>query len=156
MQFLTQVQCDEWLKRIGRNPPADDALQSLAADKRSNLEKENPARVNYILRSEIPKSIFDRGEPLLLVVHDYAHWPSNQNLLLYSLIRRHFFNTGTIEDTPGHLAEAHETEFIYAIAFLCATYGWGFYVISRGGEEAFMINHDWTWGAVQAPSIPPF
>ncbi|MBX3379964.1 MAG: hypothetical protein KF805_07700 [Phycisphaeraceae bacterium] len=155
MQFLTQAQCDQWLQRAGHNPPSDGALRLLPADQRSNLENENPARLNAILRTEISKSVFDRAEPLLLVVHDYAHWPSNQNLLLYSLIRRHFFHAGTVEDTPGHLAEAHEMEFVLAIAFLCVTYGWGFYTISCGSNHAFITDHDRTLGIVPAPTLPP-
>ena len=156
MQFLTQAQCDEWLKHAGRTAPDRGALGLLPPDKRQNLEKSSAQAIYHVMSVEIRKSIFDRAEPVLLVVHDYAHWSSNPQLLLYSLVRRHFFNTGTMEETPGHLAEPHEYEFLEAIAFLCTMYGWGFYVASRGGEHMFVSDHHGTWGIVPSPSIRPF
>lgn len=156
MQFLTPAQCPEWLEHAGRTAPSSRALQSLVPEKRQNLEK-TPARAMYdVMSAEIRKSIFDTNQPVLLVVHDYARWSSNRQLLLYSLIRRHFFNTGTMEDSPGHLAEPHEYEFLEAVAFLCTMYGWGFYVASVGGDEIFGSDHHGTWGIVPSPSIRPF
>lgn len=156
MQFLTQLQCDEWLKQMGRSAPELGVLRLLAPDKRQSLENANARAVYGVMSTEIRKSIFDKNEPVLLVVHDYAHWSSNRQLLLYSLIRRQFFNTGTMEDSPGHLAEPHEFDFLEAVAFLCTMYGWGFYVASRGGEEMFVTDHHGTWGIVPSPSIRPF
>lgn len=156
MQFLTKAQCDEWLKQVGRTAPDLGAIHALPREKKTNLEN-TPARAMYgVMSVEIRKSIFDTNEPVLLVVHDYAHCSSNRQLLLYSLIRRHFFNTSTMEETPGHLAEPHEFEFLEAVAFLCTMYGWGFYIASRGGEDMFMSDHEGTWGIVPSPSIRPF
>ena len=156
MQFLTQAQCDEWLKRNGRSAPELGALRDLPREKHQNLENASARSIYHVMSVEIRNSIFDRAQPVLLVVHDYAHWSSNQQLLLYSLIRRHFFNTSTMEETPGHLAEPHEYEFLEAIAFLCFTYGWGFYIACPGGDEMFVSDHHGWWGIVPSPSIRPF
>ncbi|MGH7244976.1 MAG: hypothetical protein ACREJD_16295 [Phycisphaerales bacterium] len=156
MQFLTEAQCDDWLKQVGRTAPTRQSLLSLPADKHQILEKEPPPRLYHLLQAAIEQLVFDHSDPILLRVFEYGHWESNQHLLLYSLIRRHFLNTGTMVESPGHLAEAHERTFVHAIAFLCVTYGWGFYVISQSGEDALMFEHDGRLGVVPTPSILPF
>lgn len=156
MQFLSDAQCDEWLQRVGRTKPTRESLLSLPAEQRQILEKVPPAPLYHLLRDAIEDFPFNNADPVLLRVFDYGHWDSNQHLLLYSLVRRHFLNTGTMTETPGHLAEPHEKPFVHAIAFLCVTYGWGFYVISPSGENALMFEHDGRLGIVPALSIRPF
>jgi len=150
MQFLTKSQCEHWMVSAGLKVPTELALT--IERRNGNIEKLPAARTYSLLRDCLAKLAPDWHEPILIEVQEYGVWKSSENLLLYSLVRQQFFSTGTVEDTPGHLAEPHEREFVLALAFLFISFGWGFYIISRWGPLSFAVDHDGNWALVETDS----
>lgn len=144
MQFLTKEESEQWLRTHASNAP-QSTTSPMPVVESGNFERELGARIYSLLDKAIADCAPDDQLPIFLLVRETGVWPSNEHLLLYSLIRRHFNSSDSIESRPGHLASGAEREYIAAVAFLCVLYGWGFLVTGAQSRRSIVVDHDGNW-----------
>lgn len=148
MQFLTKSASAQWWQTHAANSP--QSVSAATVVEFGNFERELGGRIYFLLTKALDEAAPNKHLPLLLLVQETGVWPSNEHLLLYSLIRNQFGSSESIEGSPGHLASGTERDYVLAVAFLCVLYGWGF--IATGAESSFslFVDHDGNWKVLRS------
>ena len=81
------------------------------------------------------------GEALVLV-DDWAVFPSCQHLPLFSRFREALGEHRPLIEAPGHLVDAADTDDAVSIVATSLLFFWDCYGISASGRNAFYISHD--------------
>ncbi|MBV9656660.1 MAG: hypothetical protein JO295_00995 [Verrucomicrobia bacterium] len=78
----------------------------------------------------------------LLLVDDWAVWPSSQHLPLFTRFREALGEHRSLIETPGHVVTAAETDDAVSIIATSLLFMWDCYGISSSGCDAFYFSHD--------------
>jgi hypothetical protein len=122
MKFLSSQECEQWL--IDRNRQRPDQVPGLHTFSLPFPDK--PYRVFFIAQWIASNLTF--RSPALLWVTEYGIWPSSENQHLYYRLRQSYGDLDLLEDKPGHLFLAHESEDLASFLQLTMLNGWGGYL----------------------------
>ena len=78
----------------------------------------------------------------LLLVDDWAVWPSSQHMPLFARFREALGERRTLIESPGHLVAASDADDAVSIIATSLLFIWDCYGISSSGRDAFYISHD--------------
>lgn len=141
MQFLTLQDSQRWL-----DERCDEAMALVKATSTAHacsyLEQAPAHVVRGVCGHALRWLLRGGGSRGVLLVRDFGVTPSREMPFLYSLLRRHYFNTQTVWESPGHLFESHELHAAEAVMFLALCFGWGFVAAVDGGPELVTADDD--------------
>ena len=80
--------------------------------------------------------------PILLWITEWGIWQSSENLHLYYKIRQAYGDHRLLNEAPGHLFLAHETEDLASFLQIAMLNGWGGYVLTVAGYVDAFFSHD--------------
>jgi hypothetical protein len=78
----------------------------------------------------------------LILVDDWAVWPSSQHMPLFMRFRQALGENRPLIEAPGHLVTAADSEDAVSIVATSLLFIWDCYGISSSGRDAFYISHD--------------
>jgi hypothetical protein len=78
----------------------------------------------------------------LLLVDDWAVWPSSQHMPLFTRFREVLGERRTLIESPGHLVADSDADDAVSIIATSLLFIWDCYGISSSGRDAFYISHD--------------
>lgn len=78
----------------------------------------------------------------LLLVDDWAVWPSSQHLPLFTRFREALGESRPLVEAPGHIVGPSEGDDAVSIIATSLLFIWDCYGISSTGREAFYFSHD--------------
>lgn len=87
-------------------------------------------------------SLVAKEEETLLLVDDWAVWPSSQHMPLFTRFREAFGERRPLIEAPGHLVIGSETDDAVSIVSTALLFIWDCYGISSSGRDAFYFSHD--------------
>jgi hypothetical protein len=87
-------------------------------------------------------SLVAKEEETLLLVDDWAVWPSSQHLPLFTRFREALGEHRPLIEAPGHLVTSAETDDGVSIVCTALLFIWDCYGISSSGRDAFYFSHD--------------
>ncbi|MDB5297084.1 MAG: hypothetical protein JWO31_3067 [Phycisphaerales bacterium] len=136
MRFYSGQECEGWL--AGRERRKPDSIPGVSAE-RVRYPAE-PHRV-YSFANWIVTSLTHRL-PALLWITEWGIWPSSENLHLYYRLRQSYRDARLLEEAPGHLFLAHETEDMATFLQAAMLNGWGGYVLTEADYVNAFFSHD--------------
>ena len=144
MRFLTPAEWQAWcserqvpLREVGWIRPDISADHFHIADvpyKSDSGGKIGMARFLYSLVRPEPET--------LLLVDEWAVWPSSQHMPLFTRFRQALGESRPLIETPGHLVCASDSNDDVSIIVTSLLFIWDCYGISSSGRDAFYISHD--------------
>lgn len=87
-------------------------------------------------------SLVSSESDTLLLVDDWAVWPSSQHLPLFTRFREALAEHRPLIETPGHIVTPAETDDAVSIIATSLFFIWDCYGISSTGRDAFYFSHD--------------
>jgi hypothetical protein len=78
----------------------------------------------------------------LLLVDDWAVWPSCQHMPLFTRFREALGERRPLIDAPGHLVTAADSDDAVSIIATSLLFFWDCFGISSSGRDAFYFSHD--------------
>lgn len=144
MRFLTPAQWQIWCTE--RKVPLRDlgwVRPDIVADDFDTIDLPCPADsgAKVSLARQLFSLVGSEAETLLLV-DDWAVWPSSQHLPLFTRFREAFGERRPLIEAPGHLVTADEVDDAVSIVATSLLFFWDCYGISSSGRDAFRISHD--------------
>lgn len=144
MRFLTPDQWQAWcvarqvpLREAGWIRPGIDADHFHIAD--LPYPPDSGAKVSLARR--LFSLVASESETLLLV-DDWAVWPSSQHLPLFTRFREALGERRPLIEAPGHVVTPADTDDAISIVATSLLFIWDCYGISSTGRDAFYISHD--------------
>jgi hypothetical protein len=144
MRFLTPQQWQDWcvergvpLQNCGWIRPALDVGVFHSA--KYPVPTDSGGKI--CLARQLVKFVASDRETLLLL-DDWAVWPSSQHLPLFTRFREAVGENRSLIEAPGQLVDAAETDDAVSIVAMSLLFFWDCYGISATGGEAFYISHD--------------
>lgn len=87
-------------------------------------------------------SLVAKDEETLLLVDDWAVWPSSQHMPLFTRFREALGEHRPLIEAPGHLVTPSQTDDAVSIVSTALLFIWDCYGISSSGRDAFYFSHD--------------
>lgn len=87
-------------------------------------------------------SLVDREPEALLLIDDWAVWPSCQHEPLFTRFREALGENRPLIEAPGHLIESTDDENAQSVVVTALLFMWDCYGISSSGRDAFFFSHD--------------
>jgi hypothetical protein len=147
MQFLTPAEWQEWCVQQGVGLRLAGWVRPSIGEEQYHVAKvpypTDSGRKVFLARQLLALVAFE-GEALLLV-DDWAVWPSSQHLPLFTRFREALGERRPLIEAPGHLidaADAEDAEDAVSIVAMSLLFFWDCYGIARTGRDAFYISHD--------------
>lgn len=144
MRFLTPTQWQAWcaerkvpLREAGWIRPDIGAAHFHIVD--LPYPPDSGAKVS--LARQLFLLVGSESESLLLV-DDWAVWPSSQHLPLFTRFREALGEHRPLIEAPGHVVTPSETDDAVSIVATSLLFFWDCYGISSTGRDAFYISHD--------------
>ncbi len=144
MRFLTPVEWQAWcterkiaLREVGWIRP-DIGPDDFHIVKLS-YPADSGAKVN--LARHLFALVAKEAETLLLV-DDWAVWPSAQHMPLFTRFREALGEHRPLIEAPGHLVTSSEMDDAISIISTSLLFIWDCFGISASGKDAFYISHD--------------
>src|SRR4029077_18357648 len=144
MRFLTPEQWQAWcverrvpLREVGWIRPDIGADHFHIAD--LPYPEDSGAKVNFARR--IFSLVASESETLVLV-DDWAVWPSSQHLPLFTRFREALGERRPLIEAPGHVVTPTDTDDAISIVATSLLFIWDCYGISSTGRDVFYISHD--------------
>lgn len=78
----------------------------------------------------------------LVLVDDWAVWPSNQHLPLFTRFREALGEHRPLIEAPGHVITPADADDAVSIVATALLFFWDCYGISSTGRDAFYFSHD--------------
>ena len=78
----------------------------------------------------------------LLLIDDWAVWPSSQHMPLFTRFREALGERRNLIEAPGHLVTSADSDDAISIVATALLFVWDCYGISSSGRDAFYISHD--------------
>jgi hypothetical protein len=145
MRFLTPT---EWqkgcadrkipLRDVGWIRPDIRAEHLHIADLKYPADSEAKVSLARYLFSLVAK----KEEETLLLVDDWAVWPSSQHMPLFTRFHESLGERRPLVEAPGHLVTRSETDDAVSIISTALLFIWDCYGISSSGRDAFYFSHD--------------
>jgi len=144
MRFLTPKEWQAWcserqvpLREVGWIRPDISADHFHVADvpyRSDSGAKFGMVRFLYSLVAPEPET--------LLLVDDWAVWPSSQHMPLFTRFRQALGESRPLIEAPGHLVASSDSDDAVSIIATSLLFIWDCYGISSSGQDAFYISHD--------------
>jgi hypothetical protein len=144
MRFLTPTDWQAWcserevpLREVGWIRPYISANHFSVVDvpyRSDSGAKVSLARFLFSLVAPEPET--------LLLLDDWAVWPSSQHMPLFTRFREALGEGRPLIETPGHLVAASDSDDAVSIIATSLLFIWDCYGISSSGRDAFYISHD--------------
>jgi hypothetical protein len=144
MRFLTPTQWQEWC--VERQVPLCDAgwiRPDIGAEHFhiADLPYPSDSGQKVSLARRLFSLVASQPETLVLV-DDWAVWPSSQHLPLFTRIREALDEKRPLIEAPGHLVDTSDADDAISIVATSLLFIWDCYGISSTGRDAFYISHD--------------
>ena len=144
MRFLTPAEWQTWcterripLLEAGWIRPDISADHFYIADVPYNADSGAKVSMARFLFSLVPP------EPqTLILVDDWAVWPSSQHMPLFTRFRQALGESRPLIESPAHLVSASDSDDAVSIIATSLLFIWDCYGISSSGRNAFYISHD--------------
>lgn len=78
----------------------------------------------------------------LILVDDWAVWPSSQHMPLFTRFRQALGENRPLDESPAHLVSVADNDDAVSIIATSLLFVWDCYGISSSGRDAFYISHD--------------
>jgi hypothetical protein len=78
----------------------------------------------------------------LILVDDWAVWPSSQHMPLFTRLRQALGESRPLIASPAHLVAVTDGDDAVSIIATSLLFIWDCYGISSSGRDAFHISHD--------------
>ena len=78
----------------------------------------------------------------LILVDDWAVWPSSQHMPLFTRFRQAVGESRPLIESPGHIVTATDSDDAVSIVATSLLFIWDCSGISSSGRDAFYISHD--------------
>ena len=78
----------------------------------------------------------------LVLVDDWAVWPSSQHMPLFDRFRQSLGEFRPLIEAPGHLITAADADDGRSVIALSLFFIWDCFGISASGRDAFKVSHD--------------
>ena len=144
MRFLTPAEWQRWctdrkipLRDVGWIRPDIRAEHLYIADLKYPADSGAKVSLARYLFSLVAKE-----EETLLLVDDWAVWPSSQHMPLFTRFRESLGESRPLIEAPGHLVTPSETDDAVSIISTALRFIWDCYGISSSGRDAFYFSHD--------------
>jgi hypothetical protein len=99
-------------------------------------------------------SLVEPEPETLLLVDDWAVWPSCQHMPLFTRFREALGEHRPLIEAPGHLVTAADGDDALSIVATSLLFLWDCYGISSSGRDAFYVSHDeFCYFASRDPSV---
>lgn len=90
----------------------------------------------------------------LILVDDWAVWPSSQHMPLFTRFRQALGESRPLKESPAHLVSVADGDDATSIIATSLLFVWDCYGISSSGRDAFYISHDeFCFFASRDPSV---
>ena len=144
MLFLTPAQWQAWC--VEREVPLRDVghIQPDIGDAHFHIAKL-PYPVDSGKKVCLAQRLFSLVASeleTLLLVDDWAVWPSSQHLPLFTRFREALGEQRPLIERPGHVVTATDSDDAISIVATSLLFFWDCYGISSSGRNAFYISHD--------------
>ena len=156
MHFLTPTEWQAWcskreilFRKDGRIRPDLKAKHFHITDVPYRTDSGAEISLARFLYSLVPPD----PETLLLLA-DWAVWPSSQHMPLFTRFRQALGEGRTLIESPGHLVSAADSDDAISVIATALFFFWDCYGISSSGRDAFFISHDeYCFFASRDPSV---
>jgi len=144
MRFLTPSEWQAWC--IERRIPLCE-VGSIRPD--ISAEHFHIANVPYPVDSGkkvwLARFLFSLVQPnpeTLLLIDEWAVWPSSQHMPLFTRFRQAFGESRPLSESPGHLVSTSDSDDAVSIIATSLLFVWDCYGIDSSGRDIFHISHD--------------
>jgi hypothetical protein len=116
-----------------------------------NIEPPEFQRVEFPLPKDSGRKVWlarflyglvDPSPELLMWLGDWAVWPSNQHMPLFSRFRQAFGENRPLIDAPGHLVTREEADDAISILAVSMLFYWDCHVLTASGRDVLFVSHD--------------
>ena len=156
MRFLTPTEWHRWctdrkipLRDVGWIRPDIRAKHSHIVDLKYPADsgaKVSLARYLY--------SLVASEEETLLLVDDWAVWPSSQHMPLFTRFRQAHGESRPLIEAPGHLLTPEEVDDAVSILVVSLQFVWNCHILTSSGRDAVFVSHDeFGWFASRDESV---
>lgn len=156
MRFLTPGEWQSWcierqipLREVGLIRPDISAAHFHIADipyDGDSGAKVGLARFLFSLVAPEPET--------LILVDDWAVWPSSQHMPLFTRFRQALGESRSLIEAPGHVVSASDSDDAVSVIATSLLFIWDCYGISASGRDALYISHDeFCYFASRDPSV---
>jgi hypothetical protein len=136
LRFYTEEECERWLNGLQRSKPR--------AETGINTQRigypPHPHRIFWF--AQWMASSITYRLPTLLWFTEWGIWSSNENLHLYYKLRQAYGDNRLLDEAPGHLFLAHESEDLASFLQIGMLNGWDGYVLTQAGYVDAFFSHD--------------
>jgi hypothetical protein len=144
MRFLTRKEWEGWCSE--RGVPLREAgwvRPAINSDLFYTVEVPYPADSGRkVAMARFLLSLVQPQPETLLLIDDWAVWPSNQHAPLFMRFRQALGERRELIEAPGHLISASDSDNAISIIATSLLFVWDCYGISTSGRDAFYISHD--------------
>ena len=144
MKFLTPTDWQDWCTK--RQIPLRESgwiRPNISPDHFQIVEVPYPQDSGAkVFLAQFLYSLVHPEPETLLLVDDWAVWPSSQHMPLFTRFRESLGELRPLIEAPGHLVEATEEDDAISVIATSLLFLWDCYGISASGQNAFYISHD--------------
>jgi hypothetical protein len=139
MKKLTDAEADQWMSSLGmaltesfiqNRWDAPNGLRYSIHDKEAFRQALAICLADFVAGSEVLISIFEHGI-----------WSSFEIPYLWNLVQRDGGVPDEI-DYVNYVFGTEENERLFSVIFLMLSFGWGFMVVAKENQLAFIHDHD--------------
>lgn len=130
MQTISHKEADLWFRE--RDFPEWRVRDSKQWHRFMNIEEQPAGRSMHFARSATVWLAKPEPRKTMVFVYDPHVWPSSENPHLFGVWRKQLGATAELDDSPGHLFEAAETDELCTLLHLSIIFGWG---VVGGAED---------------------
>jgi hypothetical protein len=144
MRILTPAECQSWC--VERQIPLGESgwiRPDIDADMFHGVEVPYPADSGAkVALARFLLSLVEPAPETLLLIGDWAVWPSSQHMPLFTRFREALGEHRPLIEAPGHLVTAADMDDAVSIVATSLLFLWDCDGISSSGREAFHFSHD--------------
>jgi hypothetical protein len=144
MRFLTRTEWESWCSE--RDVPLrEDGWVRPDINSDFFHTVDVPYHADSGSKVAIARFLFSLVQPqpeTLLLIDDWAVWPSSQHAPLFMRFRQALGERRELIEAPGHLVSASDSDDAISIVATSLLFIWDCYGISSSGRDAFYVSHD--------------
>ena len=156
MQFLTPTEWQAWCSKREILLREDGWIRPDLKAKDFHIT-DVPYRTDSGAKISLARFLYSLVPPdqdTLLLLADWAVWPSSQHMPLFTRFRQALGEVRTLIDSPGHLVSVADSDDAISVIATALLFFWDCYGISSSGRDAFFISHDeYYFFASRDPSV---
>jgi hypothetical protein len=140
MKFMSESECNRWLKAADLPSPSDNLPERFAFESAYRLPGD-AGKKTAIARMLI--SVIDDDEPeCCLWVTGYGIWPSSENQNLYYTLRKSFGDSRRLREASGHLFGNSEKDQLECFLDLVLYFSWDAAMYLPKSSTIVSMSHD--------------